>query len=79
MVPYAPDSHGCSKDPDLKDKIHCVAFVIDGSTIDVISDKVQTQMKDLQVRMNHRGKTFILKIAGKKANCIQRFRINWAG
>eukprot|EP00105_Crassostrea_gigas_P032065 XP_011454941.1 PREDICTED: interferon-induced protein 44-like [Crassostrea gigas] len=55
LVPFTPDTPGYIKDPNLKDKIHCVAFVIDGSTVDVMSDKVQKQMKDLQVRMNHRG------------------------
>lgn len=58
MVPFAPDTHGCIIDPDLKDKIHCVAFVIDGSTVDDMSDKVRKQMKDLRVRMNHRGNKF---------------------
>lgn len=56
MVPFAPDTHGCSKDPDLKDKIHCMVFVIDKSTVDDISDKVRKQMKNLQVRINHRSK-----------------------
>ncbi|XP_065936873.1 interferon-induced protein 44 isoform X2 [Magallana gigas] len=55
LVPFTPDTLGYIKDPNLKDKIHCVAFVIDGSTVDVMSDKVQKRMKDLQVRMNHRG------------------------
>lgn len=55
LVPFTPDTPGYIKDPGLKDKIHCVAFVIDGSTVDVMSEKVQKQMKDLQVRMNHRG------------------------
>ncbi|XP_052677100.1 interferon-induced protein 44-like [Crassostrea angulata] len=55
LVPFTPDTPGYIKDPNLKDKIHCVAFVIDGSTVDVMSDKVQKRMKDLQVRMNHRG------------------------
>lgn len=55
LVPFTPETPGYIKDPKLKDKIHCVAFVIDGSTVDVMSDKVQKQMKDLQVRMNHRG------------------------
>lgn len=31
-----------------------MAFVIDGSTVDDISDKVKKQMNDLQVRINHR-------------------------
>lgn len=55
MVPFESDTPGYIKNPDLKDKIHCVAFVIDGSTVDVMPDKVLKHMKDLQARMNHRG------------------------
>nr|XP_022300550.1 interferon-induced protein 44-like [Crassostrea virginica]XP_022300551.1 interferon-induced protein 44-like [Crassostrea virginica]XP_022300552.1 interferon-induced protein 44-like [Crassostrea virginica] len=55
MVPFTPDTPGYIKDPDLENKIHCVAFVIDGSTVDVMPDKVLKQIKDLQIRMNQRG------------------------
>lgn len=55
LLPFSPDTPGCIKDPDLKDKIHCVAFVIDGSTMGVMSDPIQKQIKDLQVRVNYRG------------------------
>lgn len=55
LVPFESDTPGYIKNPDLKDKIHCVAFVIDGSTVDVMPDKVLKHMKDLQARMNHRG------------------------
>lgn len=33
------DTPGYIIDLSLKDKIHCVAFVIDGSTVDVMSEK----------------------------------------
>ncbi|XP_056000050.1 interferon-induced protein 44-like [Ostrea edulis] len=55
LVPFTPDTPGYVKDPDLQDKIHCVAFVVDGSTVDVMPDKIRKQLKDLQVRMNHRN------------------------
>lgn len=56
LVPFTPDTPCYVKDPDLQDKIHCVAFVVDGSTVDVMPDKIRKQLKDLQVRMNHRSK-----------------------
>lgn len=56
LVPFESDSAGYLKKPELKDKIHCVAFVIDSSTVDVMPDKVLKHMKDLQTRMTHRGK-----------------------
>ncbi|XP_034306965.2 interferon-induced protein 44 [Magallana gigas] len=55
LVPFESDSAGYLKKPELKDKIHCVAFVIDSSTVDVMPDKVLKHMKDLQARMTHRG------------------------
>nr|XP_022300549.1 interferon-induced protein 44-like isoform X2 [Crassostrea virginica] len=55
MVPFTPDTPGYIKNPDLENKIRCVAFVIDGSTTDVMPDKILKRMKDLQIRMNQRG------------------------
>ena len=56
MVPFTPDTPGYIKNPDLENKIHCVAFVIDGSTADVMPEKILKRMKDLQIGMNQRGK-----------------------
>nr|XP_022302385.1 interferon-induced protein 44-like [Crassostrea virginica] len=55
MVPFTNHSLGYIKNPDLGNKIHCVAFVIDGSTVDVMSDKIRKQLKDLQITVNQRG------------------------
>ena len=56
MVPFTSDTPGFIKNSDLGNKIHCVAFVIDGSTVDVIPEKILKQIKSLQIRMNLRGK-----------------------
>jgi hypothetical protein len=40
MIPISPDTHGFIGSPKLTDKIHCVAFVIDCCTVDVIPEKV---------------------------------------
>ncbi|XP_022300546.2 interferon-induced protein 44-like [Crassostrea virginica] len=55
MVPFTSDTPGFIKNSDLGNKIHCVAFVIDGSTVDVIPEKILKQIKSLQIRMNQRG------------------------
>ncbi|XP_048743912.2 interferon-induced protein 44-like [Ostrea edulis] len=55
MVPFTRDTPGYVKEPDIQDKIHCVAFVVDGSTVDVMPEKVRKQLKDLQVKMNQRN------------------------
>nr|XP_022300998.1 interferon-induced protein 44-like [Crassostrea virginica] len=54
MVPVSSDTPGIMKNTDLDHKTHCVAFVIDASTADVMPDKVYKQMKDLQIKMNQR-------------------------
>lgn len=55
LVPFESDTPGYIKNPDLRDKIHCVAFVIDGSNVDTMPEKGLKHMKDLQARMKHRG------------------------
>ncbi|XP_065938187.1 interferon-induced protein 44-like [Magallana gigas] len=55
LVPFTSDTSGYIKDSMLKDKIHCVAFVIDGSTVDVMSDTILQRLKNLHVKLNHRG------------------------
>ena len=54
-IPFTADFPGYVKNPDLGDKIHCVAFVIDGSTVDLMQDKVYKQIKDIRIKLNHRG------------------------
>ncbi|XP_062611391.1 interferon-induced protein 44-like, partial [Saccostrea cucullata] len=55
MVPMSSDSPKFINDPNLQDKIHCVAIVVDGSTIDVMPEKVRKQIKDLQIILNQRN------------------------
>ncbi|XP_033728204.1 interferon-induced protein 44-like [Pecten maximus] len=54
-IPLSPDAEGFVKTPAFSDKIHCVAFVIDASTIDVIPEKVWERIKAMQPRMNYKG------------------------
>ena len=46
-----PDSLGFVQNPKLGDLIHGVAFVVDGSTVDVMSQKILKQIKALQTRI----------------------------
>ena len=55
MVRFTPKTPGYIKNPELENKIHCVAFVIDGSTTDVMSNNILQKIKDLQIRLNQRG------------------------
>ncbi|XP_062574898.1 interferon-induced protein 44-like [Saccostrea cucullata] len=54
-IPLTPDTPGFIKAPKLKDQIHCVAFVIDASTVDVMSEKILEKIRNLQTPMNQRG------------------------
>ncbi|XP_061187449.1 interferon-induced protein 44-like [Saccostrea echinata] len=54
-APFTTETFGFIRNPRLGDKIHCVAFVVDGSTIDVMPEKILKQLKELQGRMNQRN------------------------
>ena len=42
--------------------VHCVAFVVDGSTVDVIPEKILRQIKVLQTKMNQRSMAIMVII-----------------
>ncbi|XP_046567399.1 LOW QUALITY PROTEIN: interferon-induced protein 44-like [Haliotis rubra] len=51
----SPDTPGYKKTPKTQDMIHCVAFVIDGCSVDVFPDKILQNMKAIQQKANQRG------------------------
>ncbi|KAK3577663.1 hypothetical protein CHS0354_000091 [Potamilus streckersoni] len=51
-VPFSQETPGYIKAPSLKDMIHCIAFVLDGSTVDVLPEKMLEKMKAIQAKMN---------------------------
>ncbi|KAL3875170.1 hypothetical protein ACJMK2_038098 [Sinanodonta woodiana] len=53
--PITTDIQGFINRPELNDKVHCVVFVLDGSTVDVIPQSVLDKMKQVQIRMNKLG------------------------
>ncbi|CAG2189894.1 unnamed protein product [Mytilus edulis] len=44
-VPVSTDTLGFVASPHLSEKIHCVVFVLDGSTVDVMAEKVIERLK----------------------------------
>ncbi|XP_062597458.1 interferon-induced protein 44-like isoform X2 [Saccostrea cucullata] len=50
-----PKVQGFLKNPKIEDRIHCVTFVIDASTIDVITDAVLHHIKEIQNIIVERG------------------------
>ncbi|XP_053403864.1 interferon-induced protein 44-like [Mercenaria mercenaria] len=49
--PISPDVSGFVSTPTMDDKIHCVCFVIDGSTVTVMSEKMLEKIKSLQTKV----------------------------
>ncbi|KAJ8313263.1 hypothetical protein KUTeg_009180 [Tegillarca granosa] len=54
-VPFNPDVPGFVAYPALHQKIHCVVFVVDGSAVEVMSEKVIEKIKILQKKVYQRG------------------------
>ncbi|XP_072853944.2 interferon-induced protein 44-like isoform X1 [Pogona vitticeps] len=48
MQPSAP---GYIKSPSLKDQIHCVVFVIDGSKVEILSEKMEGKLKEIRQKV----------------------------
>lgn len=53
-VPISQEIAGFKKNPTLKDRIHCVCIVIDGSTAGVLPEKLLEKIKAIQTKMNVR-------------------------
>ncbi|XP_053392905.1 interferon-induced protein 44-like [Mercenaria mercenaria] len=54
-TPISPDISGFNSKPTLNDKIHCVCFIIDGSTATVMSEKMLEKIKSLQSKVRQKG------------------------
>ncbi|VDI33808.1 Hypothetical predicted protein [Mytilus galloprovincialis] len=54
-VPVSTDTLGFVDSAHVSETIHCVVLVLDGTTVDVMAEKVAERLKKLQMRMNQRG------------------------
>ncbi|XP_053379816.1 interferon-induced protein 44-like [Mercenaria mercenaria] len=52
--PITPKTQGFKTQPSTQDTVHCAVFVIDATTLDVLSTKVMEKMKGFQNLMNQR-------------------------
>ncbi|XP_061489444.1 interferon-induced protein 44-like [Rhineura floridana] len=58
FTPYAamnPKVQGCIRNPTLKDQIHCVAFIIDGSKVEILPEKLEEKLKEIRRKANNLG------------------------
>ncbi|XP_024134778.1 interferon-induced protein 44-like [Oryzias melastigma] len=53
--PLQSEAHGFCKSPDLKDKIHCVTYVLDASKISIMSTKMEEKLKAIRRTVNLMG------------------------
>ncbi|XP_060580071.1 interferon-induced protein 44-like, partial [Ruditapes philippinarum] len=53
-TPISPDTTGFVASPTLNHKIHCVCFIIDGSTASVMSEKMLEKIKALQTKVRQK-------------------------
>ncbi|KAK3610858.1 hypothetical protein CHS0354_039129, partial [Potamilus streckersoni] len=53
--PISPETPGFIQIPTIKDKVHCVMFIFDCSTVDVIPKSIMDKIKDMQKRLIQRG------------------------
>ncbi|XP_024144342.1 interferon-induced protein 44-like [Oryzias melastigma] len=53
--PLQSEAHGFCKSPDLKDKIHCVTYVLDASKISIMSTKIEEKLNAIRRKVNLMG------------------------
>ena len=61
-VPISTEIPGFERNTTLKDRIHCVCFVIDGSTAGVLSEKILQCIKEIQRKIYLKGEAFLFHI-----------------
>ncbi|XP_073331979.1 interferon-induced protein 44-like isoform X1 [Pagrus major] len=54
-APLHSEAHGYRKSPAPKDKIHCVAFVVDGSKVSIMSEELEKKLDAVRQKVNLMG------------------------
>lgn len=67
-APATKDTPGFVKEPTIKDIIHTVVFVIDGSNVEVMPDEIVKKLKDIKEMLIVRGQEII--------NTIQNYSLH---
>lgn len=55
IAPFSEEMPGFIHNPKLHEKMHCVVFVIDGSSVDVMPEKTLEKIKEIQSRIYQKG------------------------
>ncbi|KAK7904027.1 hypothetical protein WMY93_016634 [Mugilogobius chulae] len=59
-APLQEGAPGYRKDATLKDKIHCVVYVVDASRVSLMSQKILDKLRTIRRKVNHMGVPQIL-------------------
>ncbi|XP_071079866.1 interferon-induced protein 44-like [Haliotis cracherodii] len=70
-APINSDCTGYNSSPSPDDKIHCIAFVIDGTTVDVFPEKILHAIKSLQQRINTKGIPQVIILTKADKVCME--------
>ncbi|KAJ7332564.1 hypothetical protein JRQ81_014744 [Phrynocephalus forsythii] len=54
-VAMQPETLDYIKCPSLKDQIHCVVFVIDGSKVEILPEKLEGKLREIRQKINKLG------------------------
>ncbi|XP_007560572.2 interferon-induced protein 44-like [Poecilia formosa] len=54
-APLHPESHGYRKSPDLKDKIHCLTFILDATKVSIMPAKLAEKLEAIRKKANLLG------------------------
>ncbi|KAL3872714.1 hypothetical protein ACJMK2_035920 [Sinanodonta woodiana] len=71
--PLCTETPGFIHIPRIKDKVHCVMFIFDSSTVNVIPKSILDRIKDMQKRLIQRGvpQTVILTKVDKVSETVE--------
>ncbi|XP_060596265.1 interferon-induced protein 44-like [Ruditapes philippinarum] len=72
--PITPESSGFKSDPTGNDQVHCSVFVVDSTTLEVLSTKIVEKMKGLRGLMNQKGipQLILMTKVDKLCNDVQK-------
>ncbi|KAI9999487.1 hypothetical protein NQD34_018490 [Periophthalmus magnuspinnatus] len=74
-APLHSESHGYRASPELKDKIHCVVFVLDACKISIMPEKLEAKLTAVRRKANLLGEcappgVHVLRVHGSECECV---------
>ncbi|XP_024134774.1 interferon-induced protein 44-like [Oryzias melastigma] len=67
--PLKPEAHGFRKNPELKDKMHCVTYVLDASKISIMPQNMERKLKAVREMLNKQDITQLVLLTKVDEAC----------